>query len=98
MREILIYGGGMEGIKRTMKVQEKRFEEEINKIKNRHFDAAFVVLDPRQGEEFYLGFDYFMKNTNTDKVFPMHFWGDSSVIERLKEMKCSEDYRNKIFL
>ncbi|NSB14066.1 MBL fold metallo-hydrolase [Clostridium beijerinckii] len=76
----------------------ERFEEEINKIKNRHFDAAFVVLDPRQGEEFYLGFDYFMKNTNTDKVFPMHFWGDSSVIERLKEMKCSEDYRNKIFL
>lgn len=39
-----------------------------------------------------------MKNTNTDKVFPMHFWGDRSVIERLKEMKCSEDYRNKIFL
>lgn len=39
----------------------ERFEEEINKIKNRHFDAAFVVLDPRQGEEFYLGFDYFMK-------------------------------------
>ncbi len=39
-----------------------------------------------------------MKNTDTDKVFPMHFWGDSSVIERLKEMKCSEDYRNKIFL
>lgn len=76
----------------------ERFEEEINKIKNRHFDAAFVVLDPRQGEEFYLGFDYFMKNTDTDKVFPMHFWGDSSVIERLKEMKCSEDYRNKIFL
>lgn len=76
----------------------ERFEEEINKIKNRHFDAAFVVLDPRQGEEFYLGFDYFMKNTDTDKVFPMHFWGDSSVIERLKEMKCSEDYCNKIFL
>lgn len=76
----------------------ERFEEEINKIKNRHFDAAFVVLDPRQGEEFYLGFDYFMKNTDTDKVFPMHFWGDRSVIERLKEMKCSENYRNKIFL
>jgi len=73
-----------------------QFEKEIAKIKNRHFDAAFVVLDPRQEERFYLGFDYFMKNTDTDKVYPMHFWGDSSVIERLKDMNCSEIYRDKI--
>lgn len=37
-----------------------------------------------------------MKNTNTDKVYPMHFWNDSSVIERLKAMNCSETYRDKI--
>lgn len=75
---------------------KENYQEEIEKIKNRHFDAAFVVLDPRQGEEFYLGFDYFMKNTNTDKVYPMHCWNDSSISEKLKAMDCSEKYRNKI--
>jgi L-ascorbate metabolism protein UlaG (beta-lactamase superfamily) len=74
----------------------EQYQKEIDKIKNRHFDAAFVVLDPRQEDKFYLGFDYFMKNTDTDKVYPMHFWGDSSVAERLKGMNCSEAYRYKI--
>ena len=68
------------------KKAKENYEEEIEKIKNRHFDAAFVVLDPRQGEEFYLGFDYFMKNTNTDKVYPMHCWNDTSISEKLKAM------------
>lgn len=77
---------------------KEQFEKEIAKIKDRHFDAAFVVLDPRQEDKFYLGFDYFMKNTDTDKVYPMHFWNDSSVVERLKAMNCSEAYRDKIFL
>lgn len=75
---------------------KERFEKEILKIKNRHFEAAFVVLDPRQENSFHLGFDYFMKNTDTDKVYPMHFWGDNSIIEKLKEMNCSEIYRDKI--
>ncbi|WP_160685670.1 MBL fold metallo-hydrolase [Clostridium sp. C2-6-12] len=74
----------------------ENYEKEINKIKKRHFDIAFVVLDPRQGEEFYLGFDYFMKNTDTDKVYPIHCWNDISVSERLKGMDCSEKYRDKI--
>lgn len=75
---------------------KENYEEEIEKIKNRHFDAAFVVLDPRQGEEFYLGFDYFMKNTDTDKVYPMHCWNDTSISKKLKAMDCSEKYRDKI--
>ena len=74
----------------------ENYEKEIEKIENRHFDAAFVVLDSRQGEEFYLGFDYFMKNTNTDKVYPMHCWNDTSISEKLKAMDCSEKYRHKI--
>ncbi len=79
------------------KDMKEQFEKEMEKIKNRHFDAAFVVLDPRQEEQFHLGFDYFMKNTNTEKVYPMHCWNDTSVIERLKGLECSEIYRHKIF-
>lgn len=73
-----------------------RFEKEMQKIKNKHFDVAFLPLDPRQEEYFYLGFNYFMQNTDTDKAYAMHFWKDNSVIDRLKLMDCSETYRNKI--
>lgn len=72
------------------------FKDEIRRIENRSFDVAFLPLDPRQDEQFYLGFDYFMKNTDTKTVFPMHCWGDYSVIRKLKEMPCSADYRDRI--
>jgi len=73
-----------------------RFEVEMKKIEGRHFDVAFLPLDPRQGNLFYRGFDYFMRNTDTDSVYPMHFWEESSVIDRIKAMDCSEPYRHKI--
>jgi hypothetical protein len=53
-------------------------------------------LDPRQEERFFWGFDYFMKNTNTKKVFPMHFWMDYSIISKLKEMDIAKGYVDKI--
>jgi len=74
----------------------EEYRNEIGKIKNRHFDVAFLVLDSRQEDKFHLGFDYFMKSTDTDKAYPMHFWNDDSVIEKLKSMECSETYRDKI--
>lgn len=73
-----------------------RFNKEMEKIKGRHFDVAFLVLDSRQGEDFYKGFDSFMKNTHTDLAYPMHYWDDSSVINRLKTMPQSKEYRDKI--
>lgn len=72
------------------------FQEEIKKIQGRCFDAAFLPLDPRQEERFYWGFDYFMKHTQTKMAYPMHFWKDTSVIGRLKELNCSEEYRQRI--
>lgn len=72
------------------------YKKEISKIKNRHFDIAFVPLDPRQEGWFYKGFDYFMSHTDTDVVYPMHFWGDNSVINKIKSMDCSEKYRDRI--
>ena len=74
----------------------RRFQSEIAKIKGRHFDAAFVPLDPRQEERYSWGFDYFMRNTDTDRVYPMHFWGDFSVIDRLIADEVSRPYRERI--
>lgn len=74
----------------------RRFQSEIAKIKGRHFDAAFVPLDPRQEERYSWGLDYFMRNTDTDRVYPMHFWGDFSVIDRLIADEVSRPYRERI--
>ncbi|MCI8551126.1 MAG: MBL fold metallo-hydrolase [Lachnospiraceae bacterium] len=74
----------------------RRFQSEMEKVRGRHFDAAFVPLDPRQGERYFWGFDYFMRVTDTDVAFPMHFWGDFSIIDRLISNEISEPYRKKV--
>ncbi|BCJ95854.1 hydrolase [Anaerocolumna cellulosilytica] len=73
-----------------------RFQSEIQKIKSRKFDLAFLPLDPRQGIRFYWGFDYFMKNTNTILAFPMHFWLDYTVISQLKVLEETKEYSDRV--
>lgn len=60
-----------------------RFMAEMKKIKHRHFDLAFVVLDPRQGELATLGLDIFNATTDTSVIFPMHYSSDSKKMEEL---------------
>ena len=72
------------------------FKEEMNKIKGNTFDIAFIPLDSRQGNEFCIGFDTFMKNTDTKVAIPMHCWGDYSVIKKLKELECSRLYKDRV--
>lgn len=74
----------------------RNYREEIGKMKGRHADAAFLPLDPRLGEYFYLGIDDFMKMVDTDWIFPMHFWGEFDVGARLKALDCSRGYRERI--
>ena len=60
------------------------------------FDVAFVPLDPRQKERYAMGFDFFMRNIPVKHVFPMHAFGDYSVIGKLMRDELSKDYRDKI--
>ena len=57
---------------------------------------AFVPLDPRQGEQYYWGLDYFMKHTDTRCIFPMHMWEDYDIYERLMENPAAEEYKNRV--
>ena len=72
------------------------YRKEIKKMHGRTADAAFLPLDPRQEQYFYLGIDDFMKEADAKRIFPMHFWGDYAVGVRLKALPCSEPYREKI--
>ena len=58
------------------------YHAEIGKIKGRHFDVAFVPLDPRLEAHYADGLLYFLENVGCDTVYPIHYWGDPSVIQR----------------
>ncbi|MGM9974716.1 MAG: MBL fold metallo-hydrolase [Clostridiaceae bacterium] len=75
---------------------EKAFKEEINKIRGRHINLAFMTLDPRQEERYSWGFDYFMRTVSVDKVYPIHCWGNYEIIDKLLKDPISEDYRDQI--
>ena len=58
------------------------YHAEIGKIKGRHFDVAFVPLDPRLEAHYADGLLYFLENVDCDAIYPIHYWGDPSVIQR----------------
>lgn len=61
-----------------------------------HPDVAFVPLDGRLEEWFFLGLHEYMETVGADVVFPMHFWEDASVIGQLKGLPLSEGYRDRV--
>lgn len=73
-----------------------QYHAEIEKLRGRHANLAFLVLDPRQEEDFYLGMNDFMKVVSVDHIVPMHCWGDYSVIPKMKALDCSMSYREQI--
>lgn len=75
-----------------------KFQREIKKLSEttQEIDAAFLPLDPRQDSLFHLGFDYTMKTANIKHAFPMHMNKDYTVIEKLKQLQTSSQYREKI--
>jgi L-ascorbate metabolism protein UlaG (beta-lactamase superfamily) len=61
---------------------EVNFKRSIDKIKEVHFDVAFLPLDPTLKASYYYGFKYFLDTVTADNVFPMHFWEDYNIIDR----------------
>lgn len=69
---------------------EKAFKEEISKIKDFNVDIAFFPVDPRLGNAFSLGGEYFINEVNPKYFIPMHF-GDkfNTTKEFIHKMKGS---------
>lgn len=72
------------------------YKNQIDRIKGLKIDFAFVPVDPRLEKQYLWGLDYFMRTTDTQMVFPMHFWGKYSVFDKLETDPTASDYRNKI--
>ena len=75
---------------------ERDFKKECAKLKGQAVDAAFLVLDPRQEEAFWWGFDWWMRTLDAKAAFPMHSWEDFQISRRLKALPVSAPYRDRI--
>ena len=72
------------------------YRAEIEKMRGRKADVAFLPLDPRLEQWFYLGIDDFMKVVDVETIIPMHFWGQFDVAQKLKALECSKAYRDRV--
>lgn len=77
-------------------MMRRNYEREIQKIDGETIDAAFVPVDPRLEGQYAEGLDFFMRHTRTKCVFPMHFWNDYGIFERLKKETNTVEYRDRI--
>lgn len=75
---------------------KERYQREIEKMKGERIDVAFVPVDPRLEAAYYWGLDYFMKQTETLWVFPMHMFGSYELCDRLTALPETANYRDRI--
>ena len=70
----------------------RMYREELELLKEKDIDVAFVPLDPRQDADFDLGMRYFFETAGAKRVFPMHMWGDYSVVPLFKADPHYQNY------
>lgn len=63
----------------------RKYFTQLEKLRGKKIDIAFVPLDPRQGKHAFAGMESFLKYTDTKRVFPMHMWEEYHVIDRFLE-------------
>ena len=75
---------------------KRAYQEELSHLAGKHIDVAFVPLDPRQEADFDLGMKYFFEIAGADHVFPMHMWGDYSVVPLFKSTPTYREYADRV--
>lgn len=75
---------------------DSRWRKSLEQLRGECVDVAFLPLDGRLEANFWLGIRGFTEAMDCRRIFPMHCWGDLSVIPRLKEMPESRAYRSRI--
>ena len=72
------------------------YKEELELLRGKKIHVAFVPLDPRQEADFDLGMKYFFEAAGADYVFPMHMWGDYSVVPLFKSTPTYREYASHV--
>lgn len=72
------------------------YREELRLLEGRTIHTAFVPLDPRQEADFDLGMRYFFEAAEAEHVFPMHMWGDYSVVPLFKSDPHNKAWADRV--
>ncbi len=70
------------------------YRHEIDKLRGREIDIAFVPLDPRLEAHYADGLAYFLAAARAKRVYPMHYWKKHGVIRRF--IKDYPQYADRI--
>lgn len=79
-----------------LSMMKKAYFDELKKLQGRNIHLAFLVLDPRLEEDYWMGFDAFIRNSEVHYVIPMHCWGNYELMKAMLIHTCSEPYRNRV--
>jgi hypothetical protein len=72
------------------------YRHQIKKLAKKPLNLAFVPMDPRLGAYQFDGFDFFVKNTDAEFIFPMHMWQDYSGIREYKKRLSNQGMAERI--
>lgn len=81
-----VWQGEPEADNRRMTLEYRRELDRLAQdLAGQTLTAAFVVLDPRQEEDYARGLRYFLDRVAAERVYPMHFWEQPQVVRRFLE-------------
>ena len=72
------------------------YQNALRLMEGEHVDVAFVPVDPRLEDAYYWGIDWYMRHTDTERVYPMHMWGQYEIQDRLLCQPETAPYRERI--
>lgn len=73
--------------------EEREYKKEVDKLKGREIDIAFVPVDPRLEEHYYLAGEYFIKEIKPSLFVPIHFGDNYDITKFFKEKFDSNQTR-----
>ncbi len=76
--------------------QEKNYKRQIDKLKDKRIDLAFVVIDQRLEKAQFWGIDYFMNHVDAVHVIPMHLWQNYDLVRQYKSLPQTKAYAQHI--
>ncbi len=78
--------------------QEEVYKRQIGLLAERSLDVSFVVVDPRQERDKFLGIDYFWRHVNSRYVVPMHLWKQYHLVREYQNCLEGEQIGGHILL
>lgn len=74
------------------------YRGEVDKLRGRKIDLAFLPVDPRLGRAAFWGAQYFMENIGAALMVPMHLWDDYTTCNRFAADNGSRTFCDRVFL